>query len=302
MAPAKIKAVFVDLDGTLFNSHHFISLRTATVIQALKERGVAFIVATGRPFPDVFGNLAKANLSPDFIITSNGARIHDARQNTLFAGDINTESVCRLFQLSPHLTDEGVVDPAVQARHILFNINCRDRWFTNECVAEVRAAFHPSFIYEQVDPMTQTTETLKGTHSMWIRGAHADLVCVKKYVDRELSHEVTCTFALPHILDCFAKGINKGVAMRTVCTHIGIALSETIAFGDGMNDIQMLVEAGKGFVMGNAAEMVKQAAPELPVIPSNNEEGVAWQLEELLVADAFVECSRNNEAAVSQPV
>ncbi|KAG5474710.1 hypothetical protein LSCM4_03885 [Leishmania orientalis] len=126
MALPKIKAVLVDMDGTLFDSHHFVSPRTVKVIHALRERGVAFIVATGRSFPDVFGNLAKANLHPDFIITSNGARIHDARHNAVFAHDMDAESVCRLFQMSPHLTDDGVVDPAVQARRILFNINCRD--------------------------------------------------------------------------------------------------------------------------------------------------------------------------------
>lgn len=288
MTSPKIKAVFVDMDGTLFDSDHLISPRTTKVIHALEERGVAFVVATGRPFPDVFGNLAKANLRPDFIITSNGARVHDAQHNIVFACDMDAESVCRLFQLSPHLREDGVVDSAVQPRRILFNVNCKDRWLTNECIPEVRAAFHPSFIYERADPMAHTAETLKGTHSMWIRGAHADLLCVKKYVDRELSHEIGCTFALPHILDCFSKGIDKGVAMDNVCKRLGIDLRETIAFGDGMNDIPMLTAAGQSFVMANAAEMVKQAAPELPVIPSNNEEGVACKLEELLATDAFV--------------
>ncbi|CBZ28506.1 haloacid dehalogenase-like hydrolase-like protein [Leishmania mexicana MHOM/GT/2001/U1103] len=288
MTSPKIKAVFVDMDGTLLDSDHLISPRTTKVIHALEERGVAFVVATGRPFPDVFGNLAKANLRPDFIITSNGARVHDAQHNIVFACDMDAESVCRLFQLSPHLREDGVVDSAVQPRRILFNVNCKDRWLTNECIPEVRAAFHPSFIYERADPMAHTAETLKGTHSMWIRGAHADLLCVKKYVDRELSHEIGCTFALPHILDCFSKGIDKGVAMDNVCKRLGIDLRETIAFGDGMNDIPMLTAAGQSFVMANAAEMVKQAAPELPVIPSNNEEGVACKLEELLATDAFV--------------
>ncbi|GET90057.1 haloacid dehalogenase-like hydrolase, putative [Leishmania tarentolae] len=287
MTSLKIKAVFVDMDGTLFDSAHLISPRTAEVMRVLQRRGVAIIVATGRPFPDVFGNLDKADLRPDFIITSNGARVHDALHKTIFACDMDPESVCRLFQLSPHLTEDGVVDLAVQARRILVNVNCMDRWLTNECIAEVRAAFHPFFIYEQVDPMVHTASMLKGTHSMWIRGAHADLVCVKKFVDRELSHAIDCTFALPHILDCFSKGIHKGIAMDKVCQRMGIDLRETIAFGDGMNDIEMLTAAGQGFIMANAAEMVKQAAPELPVIQSNNEEGVACKLEELLTAGAF---------------
>ncbi|KAG5475050.1 hypothetical protein CUR178_04500 [Leishmania enriettii] len=160
MALPKIKAVLVDMGGNLFDSHDFVSPRTVNVIHALRERGVAFIVATERSFPDVFGNLAKSKLHPDFIITSNGARIHDAHHNAVFAHDTDAESVCRLFQLSSHLTDDSVVDPAVQALRILFNINCRNRWLTSECIAEVRAAFHPTFIYEKVDPMAQTATTL----------------------------------------------------------------------------------------------------------------------------------------------
>ncbi|KAG5499874.1 hypothetical protein GH5_04010 [Leishmania sp. Ghana 2012 LV757] len=145
--------------------------------------------------------------------------------------------------------------------------------------------------------MAQTATTLRSTHSMWIRGAYADLLCVKKYVDRELSHRLSCSFALPHILDCFAKGINKGVALEKVCQYLGIGHGKTIAFGDGMNEIEMLQTAGQGFVMSNAGEMLMQAAAELPVIGPNDEEGVAVKLEDLLAADAFVACSQHSDLA-----
>ncbi|KPI88843.1 haloacid dehalogenase-like hydrolase-like protein [Leptomonas seymouri] len=282
-----IKAVFVDMDGTLFNSEHTISPRTIAAIHAVKEKGAYLIVATGRPFPDVFGNLDKASLQPDFIVTSNGSRIHDAKRSIVFQCDLSEEAVCRIFQLSPYLSEEGFVDTAAQKRQIYYNVNCNDRWFTNECLASVRAAFHPSFLYEQVDPMACTPESLKGTHSMWVRGMHADLQCVKNFIDREFAGIVSCTFALPHILDVFPAGMNKGVAMARVCENLGIKHSETIAFGDGMNDLQMLHAAGQGYVMGNAAPMVKAAAKDLPVIDSNNEEGVAKKLEDLLAAGSF---------------
>ncbi|KAK7196360.1 haloacid dehalogenase-like hydrolase-like protein [Novymonas esmeraldas] len=297
MARPKVKAVFIDLDGTLFDSEHRISERTVAVLHTLKERGVAFVVATGRPYTDVFGNLAAAALCPDVIVTSNGARVHDARHAVIFECNMCPDSVRRIFQISPHLTDDGTTDLAVPARRLLLNVNCGDRWFTNLCVPEVRAAFHPSYIYEQVDPAAHTAESLQGTHSMWVRGAHDDLACVKKFVDRELSGKISCTFAQPYILDCFPAGMHKGVAMGHVCAHLGILTSEAIAFGDGMNDVQMLRTAGQGYVMANAAEMVKEAAAGLPVIHSNNEEGVARQLEALLAADAFTSCWPDNVTA-----
>ncbi|KAG5475051.1 hypothetical protein CUR178_04501 [Leishmania enriettii] len=94
---------------------------------------------------------------------------------------------------------------------------------------------------------------------MRIRGVHADLLCVKKYVDRALSHRLSCSFALAHILDCFAKGINRGVALEMVCHYLGIVHGETIAFGDGMHDIEILQAAGQGVVISNAGEMLTQA-------------------------------------------
>ncbi|KPA85359.1 Haloacid dehalogenase-like hydrolase putativehaloacid dehalogenase-like hydrolase-like protein [Leptomonas pyrrhocoris] len=282
-----IKAVFVDMDGTLFDKRHRISPRSVEAIRALKAKGAFFIVATGRPFPDVFGTLGNANLHPDFIVTSNGSRVHDAQHETVFQCDLDAEAVCRIFQLSPHLTAEGVVDPAAPKRQIYYNVNCKDRWLTNECLSSVRAAFHPSYLYEQVDPMAFTPASLQGTHGIWVSGAHEDLNCVRKFIEREFDGVVSCTFALPHILDIFPAGMNKGVALARVCEKLSVSPSEAIAFGDGMNDLQMLRAAGHGFVMANAAPMVKEAATGLPVIDSNDNDGVAKKIEELLAAGAF---------------
>jgi Cof subfamily protein (haloacid dehalogenase superfamily) len=282
----KIKAVFSDLDGTLYNSQHTLTERTAKALAALKDRGIPFVVATGRAFPDVFANLETIGLKPDFIITSNGSRVHDARHELVFACDINPESVCHIFQLPAEMDDDGVVRPHSPTRKIQYNLNCDARWLTNESRDEIRAMFHPSLRCEEVDRMAQNPEALKGTHSMYAWGKHEDLLCVQRYVERELP-DVSCAFPLPHILDFFPKGNHKGVAMQKVCEQLGILPSEVIAFGDGMNDVQMLHAVGQGYVMANAPPMVKEATKGLPVISSNSEDGVAAKIEELLAAGAF---------------
>lgn len=284
--PQKIKAVFSDLDGTLYNSKHTVSNRTFKAITALQAKGVPFIMATGRPFPDVFANLETTGLKPDFIITSNGSRVHDSMHDHVFGCDINPESVRRFFQLSLHLNDDGVVDAAAPVRHVQLNLNYEDRWLTNECTEEVRAMYHPSLNYEQVDPKSFTADMLVGTHSMYAWGKHEDLLCVKKFIERELP-DVTCAFPLPYILDCFPKGNHKAIAVQKVCDELEIDMSEAIAFGDGMNDVQMLHEVGQGYVMANAAPMVKEAMKGLPVIGTNDDDAVAAKIEELLAADAF---------------
>lgn len=279
--PENIKAVFTDLDGTLYNNQHTVSSRTFETVTKLQERGVPFIMATGRPFPDVFANIATTGLTPDFIVTSNGSRVHNAMRDTVFACDLNPESVRRFFQLSPHLNENGEVDESVPARSIQLNLNYNDRWLTNKCTDEVRHMYHPSLNYEEVDPKAFTADDLRGTHSMYAWGKHEDLLCVQKFIERELP-DVTCAFPLPHILDCYPKGNHKAVAVQKVCEELGIDIKEAIAFGDGMNDVQMLHEVGQGYVMNNAAPMVKDAMEGLPVIGFNHEDGVAVQLEKLI--------------------
>jgi hydroxymethylpyrimidine pyrophosphatase-like HAD family hydrolase len=70
---------------------------------------------------------------------------------------------------------------------------------------------------------------------------------------------------------------SKGVALRRVCDHYGVAMQETMAIGDAVNDVPMLEAAGVGVAMDNAHPHVKLAAKW--VAPSNNDHGVCAALE-----------------------
>ena len=64
----------------------------------------------------------------------------------------------------------------------------------------------------------------------------------------------------PDFTDIVPKGSSKRIGIDKVIEHYSIALNETMAFGDGGNDIQMLQHAGVGIAMGNAADDVKEWA------------------------------------------
>ena len=70
---------------------------------------------------------------------------------------------------------------------------------------------------------------------------------------------------------------DKGQALQTLCDHLGITMAQTIAFGDGGNDVNMLQMAGVGVAMGNASDAVKAFAGHATL--SNEEDGVADFLE-----------------------
>ena len=58
-------------------------------------------------------------------------------------------------------------------------------------------------------------------------------------------------------------------------------MNETIAFGDGLNDLEMLGIVGKGFIMENGSETLKKLLPNLEIIGNNTNDGVAKKLKEI---------------------
>lgn len=74
-------------------------------------------------------------------------------------------------------------------------------------------------------------------------------------------------------LEINAEAATKGNALLWLADHLGIPREETMAFGDGENDISMLKAAGTGVAMGNASDHVKAAADEVTL--TNEQDGVA---------------------------
>lgn len=74
-------------------------------------------------------------------------------------------------------------------------------------------------------------------------------------------------------------GVNKGTAFRFLCDYLNVPLADTIAFGDSMNDAEILQAAGTGVAMGNAEAGVKELADE--VCECWDEDGIAKELTRL---------------------
>ena len=74
------------------------------------------------------------------------------------------------------------------------------------------------------------------------------------------------------------KNVSKATALAQVIEQREYGLQDCIAFGDGMNDVEMLAEVGKGCIMGNADPRLVQACPQLEVIGRHGHEAVASYL------------------------
>jgi 5-amino-6-(5-phospho-D-ribitylamino)uracil phosphatase len=88
------------------------------------------------------------------------------------------------------------------------------------------------------------------------------------------------TFSKPNYLEIIPIGVNKANALAEVARELKIEPLQVAAIGDGLNDVEMLREAGIGIAMGNASAEVKSAADW--VTGTNDEDGVAQAVQALL--------------------
>ena len=91
---------------------------------------------------------------------------------------------------------------------------------------------------------------------------------------------IVISSSLYNNLEINALGATKGIALMWLADYLGIAPEATMAFGDGENDISMLVAAGVGIAMGNGLDIAKNAADRITL--TNDEDGVADAIELLI--------------------
>ncbi|KAL7699588.1 haloacid dehalogenase-like hydrolase [Lotmaria passim] len=278
-----IKAVFTDMDGTLLNPQHQISDYTASILRGLKAKGIYFIVSTGRPYADVFATIRKCQLQPDFIITSNGARIHDSNLQLVREHNMQPALVEKIARIRSVRNAKTGADE----KKFTTNIYRSAEWLTDKCVPQVRAAFSEEFpcidmgekLYEL------TADQLNGVHETWFLGHHEDLEDLNNFLQTNYGSDLCCTYSLPHLLDCVPLGITKGNGVREVAEALGVSLADVACFGDGMNDESMLKIAGKAYITENGQQGLKDAVAHAEVIDSNANDGVAKKLEELFFSN-----------------
>ncbi|MGL4859994.1 MAG: sugar/pyridoxal phosphate phosphatase YigL [Enterobacteriaceae bacterium] len=253
-----------DLDGTLLSPDHTLSPFSKKTLQLLTGRGIHFVFATGRHHVDVAQ--IRDGLDIDaFMITSNGARVHNTQGELIFCHNLAPEIAYELAEIRfshPDITT-----------HIYRN----DDWFAARECPEEEAFFQESvFNYQLYQPETAPTEGVAKV--FFTSDKHELLQELQQQIEQRWDKRVNTSFSLPTCLEVVAGGVSKGEALQEVVGLLGQTMDHCIAFGDGMNDKEMLAMVGKGCLMGNANPALKEALPDLEVIGNNADEAVAHYL------------------------
>eukprot|EP00796_Vickermania_ingenoplastis_P008277 gene8277-5796_t len=261
------KAVFSDMDGTLLAANHKFSEFTVNVLKQLQAKGVAVVLATGRPYPAVFNVIDESGLQPDFIVTTNGARIHDATRTIVARHDLDPKIVKAIAQVRQQPKEDGTLDEGCPIKTFSTNFYPEDKWITDKPSQEIVEAFFHSILPVTVDYQTCSDSTYESVHEMWLMGETHHLLAMKKYVELHHGNVVQVMMSQPTVIDIVSKTVDKGSALREICSWKGWELDEVLAFGDSMNDEPMLRAVPHSFVMTNSLPMLKETLPdrEVPV-------------------------------------
>ncbi len=261
--------VVCDLDGTLLNPVHRLGDYTRSVLARLRAREIDVMLASGRHFQDI-RTFADQLGGHGCLISSNGAAVHDCRSRLIDCTPLDPECVRTLIN-----------DPAFADVHT--NVYRTDDWLVARPEPYL-LSFHQDsgFRYQVIDLRSiDGSEVLK----VFFYGAPARLRTIEQEVRARFGDLITTTFSLPVTLEIMAHGVSKGAALARVAQRLGIDLSEVLAFGDGMNDLEMLALAGTGIIMQNADPRLTAALPALRLIGSNADESVARYLEKSFLLD-----------------
>jgi Cof subfamily protein (haloacid dehalogenase superfamily) len=258
----------IDLDGTLLNREHRISARNARAVQALAARGVVCVIASGRMHEATARFYDELGLDSP-IISYNGAMVKHPR----------TGEVWHHARVPPDAAAEIVQFCAENRLHLNYYLDDHLYVAQRGVWAElyVRQTGSPMEVIEDLRPLRGSAPT------------KMILIDTPQTTDRLLEHfrrrfggALYITKTNPEYLEFMNPTTDKGVALALLAKRLGIAREETMAIGDGNNDLPMIRWAGLGVAMQNASASVQAEADR--IAPSFDEDGLALFLESLLDA------------------
>jgi Cof subfamily protein (haloacid dehalogenase superfamily) len=266
------QAIATDLDGTLLNADHQVDPFTIATVRKLESDGLHFVIATGRHYCDVAAIRDVLGIRAH-LITSNGARIH-APDNTVIHADNLPPAIVRRLVL-----------PAMVGAHgrVIVNLFSDDAWLIDRDAPDL-LRFHQDsgFTYAVTDLSKHDGADIAKV--LYI-GEPADLAELAANLAASFGDALYVTYSLPDCLEVMTANVSKGRALQIVLQRLGIDASRCVAFGDNMNDIDLLETAGHPFMMNNANPDLMARLPMVPRIGNNFEAGVAHHLRKLFALD-----------------
>ncbi len=252
------KIVFLDIDGTFTVPLEKPTELASRAVWAARKNGHKVFISTGRNMPIVSEDVLKVGF--DGIVASAGRHIE-------INGNVIRDSVL----------PEETIQKCLEVFH-KFGIYCRiespEGIYIDSSLQEILTGATAELTNSELIRMKKeltsgvgvkpyTNYPCKGAYKLgFICTDLADIEKTKAYLEPEF-HYVVHPYA--NNADCYngeiiRRDMDKGEAMERVCEYYGADMADTVAFGDSMNDLQMLESAGIAVAMGNSCQELKDRA------------------------------------------
>ncbi|WP_106449565.1 Cof-type HAD-IIB family hydrolase [Trichococcus alkaliphilus] len=276
-----LRAIVLDIDGTLLNDQKEISPRTRDSLLRAQEAGIKVVLASGRPISAMerFSKELKMEQHHGLLLSYNGACVTDCATNETLFSQSMSEQVGK--EILVHLANFEV-KPMVAHKDYMYVNNVYDCMITapphglkNIIEYESRSG---NFKLCEVDNLADFVDF--PLHKILVAGEPEYLEENWKEILLPFEGRVSGYFSAPFYFEFTDKGIDKAFALDKSLQPLGISSESVISFGDGENDTSIIAYAGVGVAMGNAIDSIKASANEITL--SNNEDGIAHMLERYL--------------------
>ncbi len=255
-----------DLDGTLLDESGAVSAGALAAIERLRRRGVQFIPATGRSLPEC-RHVMEAIGHSGLMIAAGGALVHETRRGSVvLRRPLEASLVARLVEVVSrhghlvHLLQDHTVS---QHDYLMIGEQPFDPatawWFDTLPVTyqRIRSLLEADALHHTVRVGTVAPCDSLGVVASDVAASLGDSVNVQHWP--ALTAE-KATATKTHLLETFAARVSKWTSVAALAALEGICRSEIAAVGDGLNDFELVREAGLGMAMGNADPRINAVA------------------------------------------
>lgn len=267
--------IALDIDGTLINKKGEVLEKTKKAIQEILERGIKVTLATGRIWTSV-EYLVKTLGLREPIILHNGALIRDIVRNTILCS-FSIENPLK-ERLVLHLKEAGLdylfcsVDG--NSEHILYYQDPEHIW------AQSFLKGYKDIVIQLEDFSLENCSLLRAL----VFGERKRVEALKRELEGEglkalFFHGPTET----GFMEVFQEGCSKAQSLEYLAERMGFKPEKIMAFGDDINDLEMIRYAGCGVAMGTAPAILLEEADYVTL--SAEEEGVGDALEKLVLQE-----------------
>lgn len=238
-----IKLIATDMDGTLLNDEKKIDDNFWEVHKKLTELGIHFVVASGRQYFNIRKNFERLNENL-MIMAENGAIIMEDEKE-IFSKTLSKEDAIELINVGRTIPTANLIFCGKKKAYLEDD--------EPNFLEEVKKYYEK---YEIVEDITKVDDEALKITICDLTGAEKNTYpYYKDYYDKfkvAVSGEIW--------VDIVDKNINKGIALASLQKKLGIKKSETMVFGDYLNDYELIGQGDYSFAMENAHPELKKIA------------------------------------------